>query len=140
RLLTWNLPKPVSVTSPPRESVPSTVSRKASTASAACFFVRPALLATCSTTSDLVIFALLDLVLPAISAPSRGGPYHSTRRAPPLRRGTQAQEEEAVLLAQRAQVERLAARERRPVQDAPGRASDEPRRQREAELVEEARG
>src|SRR5215213_5964813 len=55
RAATWNLPKPVNVTSPPLLSVDSMVPSTASTAAAASFLERPASWATLSTNSDFDI-------------------------------------------------------------------------------------
>src|SRR3954454_169270 len=55
REATWNLPKPVNVTSPPLFRVDSMVFSTASTAAAASFLDRPASWATLSTNSDFDI-------------------------------------------------------------------------------------
>jgi hypothetical protein len=55
RAATWNLPKPVKVTSPPDFSSPSMVRSTASTADAASFLLRPLSAATLSTNSDFDI-------------------------------------------------------------------------------------
>src|SRR4051794_33222426 len=55
RAATWNLPKPVNVTSPPPFNVLSMVFSTASTAAAASFLDRPASWATLSTNSDFDI-------------------------------------------------------------------------------------
>src|SRR4051794_6858318 len=77
RSATWNLPKPVKVTSPPPLSSPSIVLSTASTAAPASFFDRPASAATLSTNSCFDIGFLLlphhgELALRTVTTPADG--------------------------------------------------------------------
>ena len=62
RSATLNLPKPASITSPPRLRTSSTVSSAASIASADCLRVRPLRAATASTSWDFVTASVLLLL------------------------------------------------------------------------------
>src|SRR5687767_12961784 len=82
---TWNLPKPVNVTSPPPLSSDSMVLSTASTAAAASFLDRPASWATLSTNSDFDIGSLLLRplqVAATLTRPADGetGPFRSEER------------------------------------------------------------